>query len=165
MRVCNKEIKEKAASEAVQKIWHNINTYLNFEKNLKVIERNEILLNQLQEKLIEENGLELIFHTKTSFKHTKPQDLVKLSDNILLLVKQNKEITIENKGRAPMQDNLESYYGIFRCFFVSCYHVMQNNYLYAISLLADMENKLDFTKKEIGTIEELNSEQKVRFFY
>jgi len=160
MRICNKEIKEKAASEAVQKIWDNINTYLTYEKNLKVIERNEILLNQLRQKLIEENGLELIFHTKTSFKHTKPQDLVKLCDNILVLVKENKEITVDNVGRAPVEEMLESYYGLFRCFFVSCYHVMSNNYLYAISLISDMDNKLDFTKNEIETMSGLNDKQK-----
>lgn len=77
MKVCDKEIKGKSASEAVQKIWENINAYLTYEKNEKVIARNEILLNQLKDKIADQNGLDLIFHSKTSFNHVKPQDLVK----------------------------------------------------------------------------------------
>jgi hypothetical protein len=77
---------------------------------------------------------------------------VKLCDNILLLIKQNKEIIVTNSGRAPLQDTLETYYSVYRCFFVSCYHVMSNNYLYAISLLAEMEPKLNLCLGELPTV-------------
>jgi len=117
-------------------------------------------LNQLRKKFLEENGVELLFNTKTSFKHVKPQDLVKICDNILLLIKQNKEIIVTNQGRAPLQDTLETYYSVYRCFFVSCYHVMCNNYLYAISLLAEMDGKLNLALGELETVAGLDESQR-----
>lgn len=126
-------------------------SYLNFEKNKRVQTRNEILLNQLRNKFIEEDGFSLIFLQKSGFSHTKPQDLVKLCDNILLLIKQNKETTILNDGRAPVQDAFESYYSVYRCFFVACYHIASNNHLFAISLLAKLQGQFVNVTDEISS--------------
>lgn len=151
---------KEGLSDAVQKIWEDIQSYVIAQKQMDIVRRNKILIQTATLKFEKENGYETIFHDKVNYGASKPQNVVKLYDLSIDQVSQLKEKMMDMKADFNSLQILEDFYRTMRCFFVGCYHVSQGNHLYGISLFRGIKNQIENVEKEMSTVS--NMEYKVR---
>lgn len=157
----------QVANEGPVSSMHFLHTYLTFIKCNKVIDRNLVVINEMRRVLSGEIVIE------KGRKPVKPQDLVRLFENII----QNLS---DMKGLAGLDEDLEfhheveakvSYYKAARCFYIALAFLNAQKWAEAMALFQRAKDYVNKAKKDEkleasmrGDVDQLDSDIESRQF-
>mmetsp|Transcript_21376 Transcript_21376/g.24842 ORF Transcript_21376/g.24842 Transcript_21376/m.24842 type:complete len:635 (-) Transcript_21376:177-2081(-) len=152
IRISNKEKEENKAIESAQQLYILLGNYFLSNKYRKVIERNRIQVGIAKSKLMKDGGIENIWTLKKSAKSrvVTPQEIVKLYDNTLQVMKQLVDLEGSNPDFKEVKtlDIQENALRLLRLFYVICTHINYGKLVEGYSLLFHWEQQYEALKNK-----------------
>ncbi|KAM3131641.1 hypothetical protein pb186bvf_016305 [Paramecium bursaria] len=155
-----KQDKDTATSDGEKDIYVKVLAYLNYLRQISTLERNQLQIEQITKKFIQENGINNLQNLQTrkaqKLKLTTPQEIIKYCDNYAIILRQIMDEERNNKDISFFRklDAQEFYSKSIRCFFVGCMYHSNEKYREAYSLIKYSVDLINMTNRKFTEIKQ-----------